>query len=351
MECSGSLVQVEAKAVPGGDWNSFVESSAAASLYHRAEWVQLIRDVFRQKAFFLEARSQEGKLLGVLPLVQQRGPLLGKFMTSLPYFNYGGVVATSDVVAHRLMESARTLAQEQRCRYVELRDTVQYEGDWIARTDKVSMILTLPEDSASLAKSLGSKLRAQVRRPEREHAEVSVNAVGSLDAFYDVFCRNMHALGTPVYPRRFFKALLDAFPDICSVLVIHQQGIPQAAGFLLLYGDTAEIPWAACREDAKSRGYNMKMYWECLIHAIGRGCRQFDFGRSTANSGTYRFKAQWGAKPRQLYWYRWNDRDREGDPQTTGPSRMREVVARIWSTLPLSVANVAGPLISPRLPW
>jgi hypothetical protein len=30
--------------------------------------------------------------------------------------------------------------------------------------------------------------------------------------------------------------------------------------------------------------------------------KSFDFGRSTMNEGTYKFKKQWGCEPTQLHW-------------------------------------------------
>jgi serine/alanine adding enzyme len=350
MDCSASPTKVEVRASPGPDWDAYVSQASGASAYHGSAWASIPREVFGQQAFFAEARAPGGQLVGILPLVKQQGPLLGSYMTSLPYFNYGGALADTEAIALQLMEAARLLALRIGCRSLELRDTVQRDCGWVERIDKVTMVLALPESAAALGKSLGAKLRSQARRPDREGAEVLVDTPGVLDDFYDVFCRNMHALGTPVYPRRFFQALVDRFPQHCSVLVLRKGGVAQAAAFLLWHGTSAEIPWAGCREDAKSRGYNMKLYWECLTHAIARGCRHFDFGRTTADSNTYRFKAQWGAQPRQLYWYRWEAKGRTAG-LTTGDSRLRKTVANIWRGLPLGVANMVGPLISPRLPW
>jgi FemAB-related protein (PEP-CTERM system-associated) len=218
------------------------------------------------------------------------------------------------------------------------------------RTDKVSMMLDLPAHPEALGKSLGAKLRSQIRRPDRENAQVVIGTADQVGAFYDVFRRNMHALGTPVHPRRFFQSLVETFPECCTLVVIYRDGVPQAAGFLVVDGRTAEIPWAACREDAKARGYNMKLYWECMAFVIERGCSRFDFGRSTVDSGTFRFKAQWGAKPCQLYWHRWERNGQHGE-DSPGAGRLRSLVARVWRTLPLPVANAIGPLVSPRLPW
>ena len=40
----------------------------------------------------------------------------------------------------------------------------------------------------------------------------------------------------------------------------------------------------------------MLLYWEVLKLAIDRHYRVFDFGRSSRDSGTFRFKQQWGAQ-------------------------------------------------------
>lgn len=334
------------------DWDDFVAAQPGATLYQRAAWVQLVQEVFGQRAWFIQARGANGQLRGALPLVRQRAPLLGSYLTSMPYFNYGGALAVDAAAREALMGAARDLARQQRCRYLELRDTVAAGADWFTRTDKVTMVLDLPADAARLDAALGAKLRSQARRAEREGAVAQVGGLELLDGFYDVFCRNMHALGTPVYPRRFFAALLQRFAQCTALVVISAGGLPRAAGLLVFDGATAEIPWAACREDAKPLGFNMMLYRQALRLCITRGCARFDFGRTTPGSGTWRFKAQWGAQPVPLYWHRWERRPAVPAQATAlGAGRLRQRVSQAWSRLPLSLANRLGPLISPGLPW
>ena len=335
------------------DWDEFIALQPAASLYHRPAWAALACEVFALRAWYLEARDDDDQLTGVLPLVRQRLPLLGSYLTSLPYFNYGGALAADEPTRAALMSAARDLAQREQCRYLELRDTQPAPQGWATRTDKITMVLPLPADVGQLAKQLGAKLRSQARRAEREGATVHRGGVELLNDFYDVFCRNMHALGTPVYPKRFFAALLQRFAHCTSLVVIRQGPHPMAAGLLVFDGSTAEIPWAACREDAKPMGFNMKLYLEALGLSLQRGCTRFDFGRTTPGSGTWRFKTQWGAQPVQLHWHRWQRDAQTADTPSThaGPGRLRRLVSRTWSALPLPVANLLGPHISPVLPW
>jgi FemAB-related protein (PEP-CTERM system-associated) len=339
---------------PGPDWEAFVRARPSASVYHHAGWALLARDVFGHKAYFLEARDGAGQLLGVLPLVRQKSLVFGSSLTSVPFFNYGGVLADAPADAQALMEHARALAQESGCRYLEFRDTEPRPGEWRTRTDKVTLVLDLPADFATLSKQLGAKLRSQVKRADRESPGVRVGGSELLGDFYDIFCRTMHELGTPVYPRRFFAAILERFRDECLLVVVDRGSQPAAAGFLVIANGRAEIPWAACRADAKPAGFNMRLYWEVLRTVLERGARQFDFGRSSVDSGTYRFKMQWGAKPQQLYWHRWEraaPAQTEAAPAPDSEGRLMRYATAVWRRLPLGVANTLGPMVSPSLPW
>jgi FemAB-related protein (PEP-CTERM system-associated) len=287
-----------------------------------------------------------------LPVIRQRSWLLGNFATSLAFFNYGGALAADPLVAQQLMNRAEEAAGALGCRYLEFRDVQPRSGEWTRRTDKVTLRLELPDTVEALSKRLGSKLRSQVKRTEREMVQCRTGSTALLDDFYAVFAENMRDLGTPVYPKRFFATILERFEQYCQLAIIESRGEPWAAAFLVFWRDHAEVPWASCRPHAKPLGANMKLYWELLSHAIARGCTSFDFGRSTVDSGTYRFKRQWGAEPVPLYWYRW---ERHGSGQGTSANEERgkamQLATAIWQRLPLRIANTLGPLISGFLPW
>jgi serine/alanine adding enzyme len=334
------------------DWDPYVMRFPDASLYHLSGWPEIAREVFGHRTLYLAARDSDGALAGVLPVIRQRSWLLGSFATSLAFFSYGGALAADPSVAERMMERAAGEAEALGCRYLEFRDIRARSGPWAPRTDKVTLQLELPSEAESLAKSLGSKLRSQVRRAEREGAQSRSGSAELLADFYAVFAENMRDLGTPVYPKRFFEAIIMRFPEHCQLVVIDLRGEPVAAGLLTFWRGRAEVPWAACRAKAKPLGINMKLYWELLSLSVGRGCALFDFGRSTVDSGTYRFKRQWGAKPRELHWYRWQREEiGAGNGHEDDRDRMLRFASAVWQRLPLPVANTLGPLISGALPW
>jgi serine/alanine adding enzyme len=345
-------VSISARTSPGPGWDQFVRARPNAGPYLLSGWTQLVHEVFGHRTYFIEARTRAGELRGVLPIVRQKSLLFGGSLTSGAFFNYGGTLADSEADAQGLMECARTLAERLKCRYLELRDVREQPGRWLMRTDKASLILPLPTEFAALSKQLGSKLRSQVKRAERESVSVRIGGMPLLEDFYGVFCDTMHRLGTPVYPRRFFAAILERFSTESVIVMIDRGGKPVAGAFMVFENGTAEVPWAACRQEAKSQGFNMKLYWEALRIAIERGCKQFDFGRSTVGSGPYQFKLQWGARPRQLYWYRWEHPGWNAGPlNSASDGKLVHLATAAWKRLPRVVANALGPLVSPSLPW
>ena len=56
------------------------------------------------------------------------------------------------------------------------------------------------------------------------------------------------------------------------------------------------VPWASSLREYFSLCPNNLLYWEMIRWGCKNGYQRFDFGRSSPDSGTYRFKKQWGAK-------------------------------------------------------
>lgn len=341
-------IAVASSAPPG--WDDFVLRHPESTSYHRASAVAIGQRAFGLETFYLSAADAEGNLAGVLPLVEQSSLLFGRFLSSVPFFTYGGILARDAQAAAALAAAAGELGQARRAKHVELRHSAPLADLPLAdRTDKVSMVLPLPADEAALSKQLGSKLRSQIKRAEREEPTIHWGGPELLADFYQVFAAAMHDLGTPVYPPRFFDVTLDALRGAIDVLVIRVRGRAEAAAILVRHGERIEVPWAACSAAGKRGALNMRMYWEMLKLCVARGARAFDFGRSTVDSGTYRFKAQWGAQPLQLHWYYWLPQG-AAIPKLNQSNPKYELASKVWRRLPLWSANLMGPWLVRNLP-
>ena len=331
------------------EWDDFVKACPGSSNSHLSGWRKVIGDVFGHQTYYLAARGESGDLQGVLPLVRQKSRLFGDHLISVPFLNYGGAVAVSKEVENGLMERASELALDLGVSHVEFRDVVERSGRWPVRTDKVCMLLELPNSPDDLWSAVGTKKRNKIRRPMKEGAEIVEGGMELLDDFYAVLMRNWRDLGTPLYAKSFFEFVLKAFPDSAFLLVLRLEGQPVAAGFFLGFRDHLEVPWSAAIRDYNRLSVNMALYWEGLRRAIEKGYTCFDFGRSSIDSGTYQFKRQWGAEPRQLYWHYWLS-DGADIPRITPDNPKYKYAVKAWQKLPVFVARRIGPLISKNLP-
>jgi len=83
-----------------------------------------------------------------------------------------------------------------------------------------------------------------------------------------------------------------------------------------------------------------------LKYSIESGYRFFDFGRSTVNEGTYKFKLQWGAQSEPLFWYQFSENE---NVFYSVKNAKKDSFIRIWRSLPLSLTKFLGPVIRRQL--
>jgi len=331
------------------DWDAFVDSMEGAESYHPYEWRKVFERVFGHNCIYLISRDDSGSVTGVLPIVQLDSKLFGNFLVSLPCFNYCGTLASRETARRELISTAWTVAEKLGASHVELRHRARVNVDLPYRDDKVAMQLGLPESSEELWQKFSSKLRAQIRRPTKEGATCEEGGVELVDDFYAVFSRNMRDLGTPVFPKDLFRKMCDSFPDATRIFVVRLNGKACAAGITYGFRDRLEIPSASSLREYNRASVNMLLYWTVLQYAIRAGYRVFDFGRTTRDSGPYKFKKQWGAQPVQLIWHYVM---KEGGelPQLNPDNPKYRLAINVWRKLPLPIANWIGPHLVKRLP-
>ena len=86
-------------------WDPYVTGHPDGSLYHLCRWDRVLPRVTGHRLMRLAAVDR-GQVKGVLPLVFMRSLLFGRMLVSMPYFNYGGILADDPPVAADLYEAA-----------------------------------------------------------------------------------------------------------------------------------------------------------------------------------------------------------------------------------------------------
>lgn len=333
----------------GSAWDEFVTSHQGSTNYHRYGWRRVVENCFGHRTMYLAATNRHDKICGVLPFVQMKSRLFGSFLVSLPFFNYGGLLVSEDAAAVSLLDASRKMLTGTGVDHIEFRHVDICRDIVATKQHKVAMILDLKNTAEDQWKGLDAKVRNQVRKAEKNGLQVVTGRADLLDGFYEVFCRNMRDLGTPVYSRRFFSTILEEFPESTQLVSVIRNGRAIASAFLTWYKDTLEVPWASSIRDYRALCPNNLLYWESIRFAIKTGVGTFDFGRSTPGEGTYEFKKQWGARPVPLYWQYLL---REGNtlPEVSPRNPRYRLAIQVWQRLPLMLANLLGPHIVRSIP-
>ena len=344
---SNSFQIIEADFSMSESWDKFVHAHPNARLAHSYNWKPVIEKAFGHRCIYLAA-MQSDKVLGVLPLTYMNSILFGSFLISVPYLNYGGILAYSEKVAQALLKKAIILAKKFRTEFIEFRHLDVLELQLKNKAHKVTLFLELPDTAETLWKKVGPKVRNQIRKAQKLGLVSKMGRQDLLDDFYDIFAKNMKRLGTPVYPKRFFRFILDYF-DSAQIFTVYSENQPLAAGFTIAFRGQMEIPWASSIKKFNPTNANMLLYWSILEFSCQNGIKIFDFGRCSPGSGTYRFKKQWGGVTVPLNWQYWLS-DEKDLPDISPNNKRYETVIRIWKTLPLPVTKWMGPLVIRYIP-
>ncbi len=323
---------------------SFV-GETGASLFHRPAWLRGIEAGTGQRAAGIVA-ERLGTVTGWLPLTEVRSVLFGRALVSSGFGVGGGIVAEDGTAARLLGEAAQGHAVRGGFAGIELRGGPIPDG-WEASSDKhCGFVRSLAADDEAELLAIPRKARAEVRKGLGFGHCVTIGRGGTdLAAHYSCYSESVRNLGTPVFPRALFRAMLEAFPESSDILTVWQGDTPLASVLNFYHGGAVMPFWGGGAFAARAARANEVMYYELMLHARRQGCTRFDFGRSKTGSGPFAFKKNWGFEPEPLTYGAWTAPGappRNIDPTDASYSRKIE----LWKKLPLPVANTLGPWIA-----
>jgi FemAB-related protein (PEP-CTERM system-associated) len=326
-------------------YDAYVAQHPKGSAYHFSGWLKSVSDAYGHDSVVALMRNQDGEITGVAPLVIFTRPFGRPYLCALPYCDVGHVLADTPETEALFQDAIAQFAQAKGYQKVLHRDVdiQSNSADDDLSGAKVAMKMPLEATADAQMASYKSKLRSQIRKASKNGLTVTLVQDDSLlDDFYHVIERNMRQLGSPVHKKSWYQAILRHFQGRFCLGVVYSDERPIGAGLILLHPALCSIPWASTLSEYNHLAPNMLLYGELIGAAAQHGCPMFDFGRSTYNEGTFRFKKQWGAEPYPLVWQDWLAVDAPKDSHAHTDSTAKELAIKIWQQLPLPVTTLVG---------
>ncbi|MBL9076095.1 MAG: FemAB family PEP-CTERM system-associated protein [Planctomycetes bacterium] len=349
--------------LPGEDsrWDAYVSRHPLGTHFHRSGWARVVGDTFHHTQHHLVA-EQGRRWVGVLPLFLAKSPFLGRNLVSMPYAVYGGVLGDDAAAQALLLDHAAQLGRELEVGYVELRHLEARPGDRPRSPLYVTFRCDLPDDPAEVMARIPKKARAEVRcarepvaaaipGKRRESFGIRVTPDGSVEELFQLFAQNKRRLGSPALPQRWFQGLVDEFG---RAAVVHRAVTPGgrtlAAVMSFCFKDTVYAYYSGSLDDVERTGVNNWIYCAIMEWAVEQGYRRFDFGRSRAESGPAAFKRNMGFVAEPLHYEYLLVAPGARLPEFHPSNPRLDLPRRLWSKMPLFLANRLGARLSRYLP-
>lgn len=325
-------------------WDRFVMAHPEGSFFHRAAWAGVIERAFGHVTHYACA-EQDGAITGVLPLGRVRTPLFGDTLISAPFCVYGGPLAVEADAAAALVAHAEALLRRSGAGALEFRHLhagAPAEG-WVERPGLyVTFRKPIEADHERNMKAIPRKQRAVVRKGIQNGLASVVSQ--DADLLHRIYAESVRNLGTPVFPRKYFRLLMETFGREADIVTVLDGQTPVASVMNFYFRDEVLPYYGGGTPAARLRAGNDFMYWEVMRLAADRGCRLFDFGRSKIGTGSFGFKRNWGF-PDQALRYRFRLKPGETIPEHNPMNPRYRLFIAAWKRLPLPLANAIGPHI------
>lgn len=331
-------------------WDAYVKGHPNGTLFHQTRWRDLVIDFQRGAPSYLVCED-DGEFRGVLPLFRTRG-LSGRSIISVPYAVYGGSLVDSPEVERALIAEATAELNRIGAQYIELRYLHEPSMTELPTIDRyVTFRRDLPSDPEECLAMIPRKSRAAARQARDKHGLTFVDARDDVASFHDLFVANKRALGSPVFSRGYFESLLERLGQDALLHAVHHEGVVIAAVFSFVDGDVINPYYSGSRPGTERLGSMNFMYWQLMEEGVRRGARCYDFGRSRADTGAFKFKKNMGFEPTTLHYQYVLAAGGDGEIPSINPSNPRfDLVKNVWSRLPTPVVKALGPRLMRLFP-
>ncbi len=328
------------------DWNKYVLSQKDATIFHLTNWMKVIEETYRHEPIYLYVKDEKDNLRGILPLFYIKSPkfFFGKILASCPFTSFGGIIAENEESKSILLKEAEYYSILRNVNYTEIKNKDEIKKlpeNWNTKQLYFTLFLDISQGSESVWKNWRDKTRNDVRKAIKSGITIE-RGKHLLDDFYNIWLIDMKRLGTPPHSKTLFENILKYFPENAEIFAAKLSG--KVVGAILALGINGIFHSYASVSliDYRKQKPNELLYWNIVQYAIDKKYKYLDFGRSTIDSGTFKFKKHLNGEPIPLHYYYYLNKIKKM-PNIHQDNKNFKLLINLWQLLPIKMTELVGP--------
>jgi CelD/BcsL family acetyltransferase involved in cellulose biosynthesis len=288
-------------------WDDLLLTSDQTTFFHSSAWAQVLSESYGYIPRYFTA-IENGKLIGLLPVMEIKSFLTGRRGVSLPFTDSCDPLAGDQDSFEALLNEAAEYGRQAKWKYIEIRGGSSFLANQPASAEHFVHCLDLNADEAEVSSHFKSNIRRNIRKAEKEGVAVTLErSWDSVNAFYKLHCVTRRHHGLPPQPRSFFRKIYEhiiaAGKGFVALARYKNQWV--AGAVYLLYRDHAIYKYGASDRGFLYLRPNNLVMWEAIRWCCHNSLRSLGFGRTDSeNEGLRRFKRGWGAKEGKFIYHK-----------------------------------------------
>jgi hypothetical protein len=329
------------------DWDRFVQESPGVIAWHSYRWADVLAQHYGTEFYPLAVYDGSG-ICGILPLYRIKTLRSGEALISIPHFVAGGIVAEREDVRRALLDKAIAMGKQLNIKRLAFRQyKVKLAGPLNTDENYYNRELELSPDLDKVWQSISQTNREKILESQAFNLELEYPSADTA-SFFQLLLHDQHAAGVPCVSKSWVTGLFNT--GAYEIALLRLKGELVAGTMVKKFRDTVSYPFTCLRDQSERTvlfAYNL--YWQLITRLAKQEIRISHSGRIPITEAAFGYRLGWGGT-KYSYYYQYHGYGEKQMEFSTKRGARRELVESVWRKIPVSVAQVLGPVVVKQFP-
>jgi len=327
------------------DVKDYLRRTVESHIFHSIEWMKTVKETLGLSYKIAMLKDNE-KVIASIPFLTYRNFIKGPSALPLhPSGYYDTIVSDNDrfknVILNKFFEYC--LNHKLYTQVPEINAISGYKNFFGYSIYRMKIERTSPAEEQIINRANIKRSKEMTKNSDKCDLLCYTGGLELLDKFYFLYLQNMKELGTPPFPKSYFRKIIENFPQKAKIILVEKQRQICSSSLIINVSKKELYTYVICTPRLYKSGRSSHLiYIQAAKEAQNLGCSLINYGRSIDGSGPAFFKSRYGLEiiPLLIYspYKNW---------VVTNPKKtiLRHAVT-IWKKLPIPLTRVGGVLFA-----